>query len=150
MADEAVVSLTLRINKRSADGTINQINYNKDESYQLDVTGIKGPTPGALTIPTGGKIISFAELVTPGLCLIKNMDDTNYVEYGVLDRDLTPDAAYTPFELGPGEAVVLKLSRNLGEEWIGTGTGTGGATSYNFFIKANTADVVVSIEAFER
>ena len=58
--------------------------------------------------------------------------------------------AFLPFELGPGESVVVKLSRNLTEQYTNTGTGTTGEGGYFFFMKANTADVKVSVEAFDR
>lgn len=146
MANEANVRVSLSIRKTS--GTKVLIDYQgRPTAFNVDVTGTKGPTPGSLTIPVGGKVISFAELSTPGLCRLQNQDATNYVEYGIRDPDT--NRFYPLGEIGPGESYILKLTRNLQEEYIGTGTGTS-SPGNQFFMKANTADVVVNIEAFER
>lgn len=146
MANEARITVGLSILKRS--GSITQLNYNPPMSVvTATVTGTKGPTPGALTIPTGGKVIPLNELVTPGLCVLRNLDDTNYVEYGML---LTETGDFIPLgEILPGESYVLRFSRNAREAYEETGTGTTGTSGAAFFMKANTADVNVSVEAFE-
>ena len=145
MADEAQVRVSLSIRKTS--GIITMIDYQSRRAFSADVTGTKGPTPGALTIPVGGKVVSFEELSTAGFCMLHNLDTTNYVEYGIRDPD--SDRFYPLGEIGPGETYILKLTRNLNEEYIGTGTGTS-SPGNQFFMKANTADVVVSVECFER
>jgi hypothetical protein len=145
MANEATVRVSLQIRKTSGSLTVLEW-LNRPGAFQADVTGTKGPTPGALTIPVGGKVISLEELGTPGLCHLRNCDATNYVEWGVYDVD--QDRFYPVGELLPGEGYVLRLSRNIQEEYEGTGTGTSGPTS-RLFMKANTADVVVVVSAFE-
>ncbi len=118
----------------------------KPQAFTGTVTGTKGPSPGALTIPPGGKIVSFEELSTPGYCRLMNMDLTNFVEWGVYDPAL--DIFYPIGEILPGETYVIRLSRNIQEEYEGTGTGTTQPANY-FFMKANVADVNVLVEAFE-
>ena len=147
MADEAQVRASLSIRKTSGAKTL--IDYRSSPSaFNSDVTGTKGPTPGALTIPTGGKVVSFAELDTPGWCILHNEDATNYVEWGVYDPDT--DRFYPVGEIGPGESAgPFKFSRNFREDYIGTGTGTSSEGGNQFFMKADTADVVVSVEALE-
>lgn len=150
MANEARISISLNITKRADDGTI--LLYEQlRASYSADVDGTKGPAPGALTIPTGGKVIDLTELLqasgTPGFCWIENQDENNYVEYGAYDPNI--GQAYLPFEIGPGERQLVKLSRNIREIYTDTGTGTSGP-SYYLFMKANTADVNVAIKGFQR
>jgi len=141
MADEAQVRVSLQIRSGNLDYRSNPT------AFVADVEGVKGPTPGSLTIPVGGKSIDMGELTTPGFCWMTNLDDTNYVEYGVYDPDT--DRFYPLGEILPGEVYILRLARNLQEEYEGTGTGTSGPNNRLFF-KANTADVNVRIEAFEK
>lgn len=146
MANEAQVTSILRILKR--DGNLITLSFQPSPvSFTVDVNGSKGPTPGALTIPVGGKVISFQELGTPGLCKLRNIDPDNYVTLG--SRDPDTNRFYPFMELGPGEEYVIKLSRDLNEEYVGTGTGTTGPNN-QIFAKANTAECVVIIEAFEK
>lgn len=145
MSKEARVQISLQIRKVS--GEIVQLDERTSPTtYTADVTGTKGPSPGDLTIPVGGEAISFGELDTPGLCWMMNRDDTNYVTYGIWDVGI--NVFYPLGELKAGEMTVIRLSRALLEEYVGTGTGTTGPDN-RFFMKANTAPVVVSIKAFE-
>ncbi len=148
MANEANVRCVLTIKKKDDDTGLQLINYqNLPGSFRADVDGYKGPTPGALTIPVGGKLVSLEELTVPGLVRIKNADATNYVEYGLYDMDAD---IFRPFgELLAGEEYVFRFSRNLFEEYTGTGTGTSTAGANRFMMKANTADVIVIVDAFE-
>lgn len=116
-------------------------------SFNDDMTGKKGPTPGALTIPVGGKVIPLNELTEAGWCEMTNLDTTNYVEYGVRDPDT--DRFYPFGELHPGKPQVVFLSRNLLEAYEGTGTGTSGPNN-QFFMKANGAPCNVTVFAFQR
>lgn len=143
MAQEARIVSSLYIRKAAGNITY----QSQPTSFVADVDGSKGPTPGALTVPTGGKIILFNELTTPGLCRLINYDQTNYVTYGIYDPDY--DRFYPLGELLPGESYVLRLSRIFRQEYDGTGTGTSPPSCY-FFMKANTAQCNVSVEAFEK
>jgi len=145
MANEARITSSLSIQKR--DGTLILMDYNQPRQFVGTVTGTKGPTPGALTIPVGGKVVSLDELDTPGYYRITNLDTDNYVEYGI--RDPATNRFYPWGEILPGESYVGRFSRNVREEYQGTGTGTGGEGENQIFFKANTADVVCSVEAFE-
>lgn len=144
MANEATIQTTLII--RKATGHITQIDYlSRPQTFNVDVTGTKGPSPGAITVSTSGTDLDLSQLTTPGLCRISNQDATNYVEFGIYDASST---RFFPLgEIGPGESYVLKLSRNVGEEYYST-TGTDTGNSIRF--KANTAAVVVLVEAFEK
>lgn len=122
MANEARISFSLSITKGNLE-------YTKAGNFQADVTGTKGPVPGALAISTSGVTIDFSELSTPGLVVFKNLDDTNFVEVGAY----VSTTFYPLFELLPGESYLLRLSRNLG----------------TLRARANTAAINLSIEAFE-
>ena len=146
MANEITVRIGLTVRKGN-------LNYqNPIKAYSLTMTGTKGPSPSLLTIPSGGKVVSFAELATPGMIVITNIDDSTsekYVVYGMIDLDDTPDK-FTPLgEIGPGEAHVFKLARSLRQEYVGTGTGTTGPSSF-FFMKGIGGDVPMQIDAFEK
>lgn len=142
MANEIRLTVSVQITKGGLDF------QSRPTAYTLDMIGAKGPTPGALTIPVGGKVIPFSELTTPGLCWMVNLDEDNYVEYGIWDQQT--DVFYPLGELPPdGKPQIIYLSRNILEEYTGTGTGTTGPSNA-FFMKANTADCNVIIAAFEK
>ena len=138
MADEA----TIRVSMSILNGNLNYRSYPTD--FQADVTGKKGPVPGAITAAVLGTSVSFAELTTPAWCRIANLDATNYVTVGILD----PDGDFYPFlEVLPGEFQVIRLSRSFGQSWgVGTATSDSGCTLH---IQANTAPCIVLVEAFE-
>lgn len=117
------------------------------ENYTIDVTGRKGPTPGAITVDTAGTDVDLTQLTTPGVVFIKNLDGVNYVEWGI--REPATGYFYPIGELGPGESIVFRFSRNLLVEYTNTGTGTSPPTNF-FHVKANSADCVVTVEAYER
>lgn len=139
MTNEISVQSGFTIIKKS--GAITQINHTpQPSSFRADVTGAKGPTPGAIDVTTAGVEVDLTELSTPGFCRLMNQDDTNYVRYGILDID---GATFHELgELGPGESYVLKLSRLIGK--------TVGTADEGLFLKADTATCVVLVEAFEK
>lgn len=107
----------------------------------------KGPSPGAITVPITNKLVYFEHLTTPGVCVLRNVDATNYVEYGVFDPQT--NVFYPLGEILPGESYILRLSRNFGEQYSGSGTGT--TTPENYFcLKANGGSCIVQVEAFEK
>lgn len=142
MADEASIRSSLQITK-------GEIEYRSNPTQFLaDVTGSKGPTPGAVTVTTAGTDIDFSELTTPALCRIQNQDSTNFVEYGIWDPE--GNTFYSLGEILPGETYVLRLSRFLQEEFgTAAGTGTTGADTNRLRFKAQVASINVLVEAFE-
>lgn len=142
MANEAEIRSSLQISK-------DNLEYRGQPTvFNADVTGTKGPTPGAITVSTAGTDVDLTALTTPGLCRIQNLeaDGGNYVSYGMWDPE---GSKYLPLgELLPGESYVLRLARDIEEEY-GTGTGTTGASTNRLRFKANTAACVVLVEAFE-
>lgn len=141
MAQEAVVSSSLRINK-------DNLQWNpQPANFIADVLGTKGPTPGCITATTAGTDVDLSQLGDPGLCTIRNLDSTNWVSYGLW---IPGTLNYYPLgELLPGEEYVLRLSRDLGEQFTNTGTGTTASVN-RLRLKANGASVNVFVGAFER
>lgn len=141
MSDEATVRVSLNINK-------DNLSYqSQPQGFTVDVDGVNGPTPGAVTVSATGTDISLSQLTVPGMCHLRNIDDSNYVEYGI--KEPSTGFFYPLGEIGPGESYVLKLSRNIRQEYTNTGTGTSAGTN-TFHMKANGGSAVVVIEAFER
>lgn len=115
-------------------------------SISFDVAGVKGPTPGAITVPTTGKDVDLSGLTTPGLCWITNLDATNFITVGIWDPE---NIKFYPFmKLLPGEFFAFRLSPNVGKEQ-GTGTGTTGPATNTLHIRADTSSCVVRVDAFE-
>lgn len=147
MSKEARVQSNLTINKLSSEIVLIRHNGEGPSAFQADVDGTIGPLPGSVSVPTTGKIIDLSELTTPGLYEIHNQDATNYVEYGIYDPQT--DVFYPWGELLPGEKYVGRFSRNLAEEYTGTGTGTTAATN-KVMLKAQNASCNVYIGVFEK
>ncbi len=140
MTDEAQIRTSLQINK-------NSIEYRSlPAAFSADVSGTKGPTPGAVTFSTAGEDVDLTGLTVPGLCRLQNQDSTNYVSYGIWDPE--GNTFYPLGELLPGESYILRLSRDIEEEF-GTGGGTTGPNTNRLRIKADTAACVVLVEVFE-
>lgn len=138
MADEALVRCSLQITKGN-------LKYRpRVNAFNVDVDGSKGPSPGFFLVSTTGQPVDLSQFTTPGLVKIRNVDDTNYVEWGLNDG-----TTFRPVgEILPGEEYVFRFSRNLGETEDVPGTGsTGGVES--FYMRANTAAVGVEVDAFE-
>jgi hypothetical protein len=141
MANEAQVRASLQI--RVGNGYY----QSQPTVFNADVSTFNGPTPGAVTIDTGGIDIDLTQLTVPGFCWMQNLDSTNFVEYGIYDFET--DVFYPFGELLPGEINIIRLSRNFGIEYEGVGTGTTGRTN-RFRLKANTSSCVVRIDVFEK
>ena len=140
MADEITIQYSLSV----LNGNLQE---RRQTQFQADQTTAKGPTPGALTIPTTGEDISLAEVTTPGVGRVLNLDATNFVMVGIRDPD--SDLFYPLVELLPGESYLMRFSRYLTREIVGTGTGTG--TTNNFLhLRADTAACVVLLEIFDK
>lgn len=140
MSSEAQVTSYLQIIKDNLEY------QSRPASFQADVSIGKGPTPGALTVTTPGVDVDLSELTQPGLCRIANIDSTNRVEVGVWDPETT--TFYPMLELLPGETYIVRLSRNIQGEYVGTGTVEGAATN-TLRIKAVSSSCIVLVEAFD-
>lgn len=152
MANEASVRTGLNLRKVSSDGTITLLSYNFSGAFSVTVVGTKGPTPGAITVTAAGTDVDLSQLTTPGLVVFKNLDATYTVEYGI--RDPNTRTFYPLGEIQPGESYILRLSRNIQEDYFpSTGTGTTGDIN-KLHLKAmregvTSPSIFVSVEAFE-
>ena len=115
-------------------------------TFTADVTGIKGPTPGALAVSVTGTNVDLSQLTTPGWCKITNLSTVNFVEWGIYDPETTK--FYPVGEIPAGKWTVFKFSRNFAWEY-GVGTGTSGAETNVLRLRADTAACNVSVEAYE-
>lgn len=125
MANEATVRASLSVKKGNIDYA------SRPGSFQADVSGTNGPTPGAMAVATAGTDVDLTELTTPGLVRLKNLDATNFFEYGIWDGATFHELG----EVQPGEEYVLRLSRNF--------------TSTSLRLKADTAAVKAVVDCFE-
>lgn len=117
-------------------------------SFRADVTGRKGPTPGAVTVPTTGVNVDLSQLTTPGLCVLKNLDAEVAFDWGLYDSDILRF-----FKVGrvlAGEQYVLRLHPELDEDYGSTGTGTiDRSNNVHLRLVAPTRQLFASVEAFE-
>jgi len=126
MANEAQLHISLRINNPTSKFEAQSTNT----SYTVDVAGSSGPVPGMVVATTAGLDVAFTGLTVPTWCVLKNLDSTNFVEYGIWDGATFHELG----ELPPlSKPQIIKLSRNM----------TG------FRLKADTASCDVSVEAYE-
>jgi hypothetical protein len=120
-------------------------------TFLSDMTGLAGPTPGQILVSTSHTEPSFTQITAnggvTGLCFLANIDELDYVEYGLYDSSI---AKFLPVgELWVGEAYVIRLSRFLGRGLTpGVGTGTAGTDLIYFSLKAVGAPTQVIVDAF--
>lgn len=139
MSNEATISISFSISK----GNIQYQNHPK--SFRADVDDGHGPLPGAFEVPVAGIDVDLSAIPSPGLCMLYNMDDTNFVQYGI--QDYNTGVFYPLGEILPGEFYPIRLSRNLGQDYPDSGTGTGPEVHMLHF-KADTAACWVRVDAF--
>jgi len=153
MSAEIQIRLSISINK----GNLQFQSY--PQGFQADMAGQKGPVPGVITVAVTHTEVYFTQagsgcnagigtLVQPGYCWIQNLDQTNFVIFGIYDAD-----TITFFPLGellPGELTLFRLSRYLGQE-LKPGTGTGIADMGTSFLsfKADIAPCNVMVLEFD-
>lgn len=144
MANEIEVRFSLQIKKDSIGNTYRA----QPTVFRCDWAGVKGPTPGILTISVGHTVVDFSQLATMGGWIrLQNMDPTNTVSWGVYDQ--TNNKFIPVGDLKPGEFCGFRTSRYLNvEEVPGTGT-TPTSGTVKFALKASVAPCNVLVEAFE-
>lgn len=119
MANEITITTTLGLRNG------NNIFSFSPGSINVTQTNAGGPTPGVANIGTTEETVSLAELSTYGYCCIRNLDATNYVQFGF-------STTVYGIRLKAGEFAVFRLEP--------------GCTLY---AKANTAACKVAIYALE-
>lgn len=118
----------------------------RPNNYKLDMTGKKGPSPGAVNVTPEGTVIDFSELDVPGVVQMQNLDDSNIVHVGIWDPETLK--FYALFQLRPGAVQVGEFSSLLQEEF-GTGTGTTGGNTNRLMLRSSNTDCPVTVNAFE-
>lgn len=152
MANEITVVISLGINNTASTPPGNVQYQNRDTGWRANMLGNNGPTPGTVLVPTKGVNINFAELTgMGGVCRMKNLDPSNFVTWGMFDS--ITNKFYPLGEMLPGESYVIRLSRDLGQQY-GTGSGTGSGSHLpggNEFLhmRADIAACRVLVEAFD-
>lgn len=143
MSREAIVRASLIIRSGSLDYRSNPT------GFVADVTGINGPTPGAITVSVDGVDVDLSQLTSfGGFCRLANLDSTNFVTWGIHDPET--DRFYPVGKILAGETYVIRLADQLEEELgTGSGTGTAGPSTNKLRLKADTASVVALVEAFD-
>ena len=149
MSNEASVTSGLRIKSGN-------LSYQPPAStFNADVAGQNGPTPGALTVSTAGTDVNLSQLAGGGgFCELTNYgasvgdaDPSHYVEYGIWST-----SALIFYPLGkilPGETYVIRLSDNILMQEPGTGTGPASGTT-TFRLKAHNSPCTARINAFDK
>lgn len=142
MSKEIRITVSLRV--RKTENSVVIIDDSLSASFTADMTGTKGPSPGAFTAGLTGTDVDLSALTTPGAAWFENQDGTNFVTWGIYDPETS--AFYALGELLPGERYPIRLSRYLKQEF--TGTGTSSSTARLRFM-ADTAPVDVAVKAYE-
>ncbi len=112
MADEIKITTGLSV----INGNLKVVESTKVTTFDQAVA--RAGNPGTVTVGTTEETISFGD-VSPGWVLIKNLDDTNFVEF-----DFSSAPSPYGINLPAGASMVMKMNT--------------GATLY---AKADTADV---------
>lgn len=138
MAD-AELRTTLRIRKGN-------IRYTSDPTFfQMSMAAAKGPTPGEILVPRGGREILLGEVAPAGWTFFKNNDSDNFLTAGVYDG-----SRFYPFlEFPAGIGYPVILSRYLNQEFVGTGTNSN-ADINKLYVEPDTAALRLLVQAFSR
>lgn len=120
MANEITLSLRLSLDNAALEDD------NNPGRIQLTQTAI-GMYSAVLLIGTSEETVTFADVTTPGICYLENLDTTNYVQWG-------PAAATYQGRLKASDAPACFRLDN-------------GATT--LYLKANTAACKVLIKVYE-
>ncbi len=102
MANEIQVDLSVSVTNGNLD-------FAQADTFEADQTTAKGGNPGTVTIGTSEEAISFGDITSLGIVIIKNLDETNYITWG-------PESGGTMVVVGklkPGESAVLRLNPGI-------------------------------------
>ncbi len=83
-------------------------------TYTANMTGTGGPTPGFISVGTTEESTAFPELTTDGFLFMKNLDTTNYIQWGfstgVYGGRIRPGETAGPFRMEPGVTLFLRAN----------------------------------------
>ena len=77
----------------------------KESAVRINQTVQGGGGPGVVTVTTSDAALSLGSYTTKGYCFIKNLDSTNYVEFG----PESGGAIVKVIKLKPGEYALFRL-----------------------------------------
>ncbi len=137
--NEATIIASLQIRTGNIDYRSNP------SSFQANVVGQYGPTPGAVLVGVLDTTINLSALSTPGLGIIHNLDLVNYIDYGILDT--VANVFHPIHRILPGEIFPVRFSPEMFQGLVGTSTSETGADV--LCMRANVAPCWVSVEVFE-
>ena len=126
MADEITLRCNLTVD--------NIVKLNSDlKTQRIDQANVGGGGPAIITVPTtaAGEQVDLTtqlDITTPGICVIKNLDSTNFVEAGVQ----VGGTFYALIKLKATEGYVFRLN-----------------TTNDLYLRANTASCKVLCSVYE-
>lgn len=101
------IRINCRVNVVNADAAFDKEALKTNKTFVQ--TGVGGPSPGRVALPTSDTVISLAGLTTPGFFSVTNHDPTNYVVIGP-----TVEGAIAPFiKLLPGMSLPIYLAAGV-------------------------------------
>lgn len=107
MAGEIRINLQFNVDKGEFSDSFSVLNK------AFDQAAIGGGTPGYVTIGTTEESVQFTELGTEGWIILKNLDTTNYVQWGfattVYGGRIAP-ASFAIFQAEPNLTLYLKAN----------------------------------------
>lgn len=139
MANEIAIRVSMTVRNGNIDYSSRPTAFNVTQSVA------EGPTPGMVLVSEDGTDIDLSQLTTPGWTRFQNYSTTNFVAIGRWDP--VENRFYPFLELKPGEHCIVRLSRHVEEEYVGTGTGTVAAAT-TLRAKANGGSVNLLVESF--
>ncbi len=97
------VSFNVQVSKGNYDRSFN-------EEWSADFTASKVlEAPATQTIGTSEEAVTLVDVSTPGLAILKNLDETNFIEIGV-----KPAATFYPFlKLAAGESNIVYFAAGV-------------------------------------
>jgi len=93
------------------NGNVNEVD--SDVAFTVDQAVQSGSSPGFVTVGTVEESETFGEITTLGWCKIKNLDATNYVDFGVTTTVymIRAEAGETAtFRFVPGVTLYMKAN----------------------------------------
>lgn len=143
MSNEIRIQSSLQV-KATASNLVYQ---SQPTAFNINMSGSKGPTPGAINATMAGTVVNLSQLDTlGGVCRIMNLDLEAKITIGIWNPSI---GKFHPLmDVLAGESYVVRLSSELGAEY-GTGTGSVGDASDQLMVKAWTEPCNVLVEAFD-
>lgn len=77
--------------------------------FNANQTTANGPSPGAVTVVTGGTTISLSQISTLGMARVTNTDATNFVKVGLY----ISSTFYPLLKLKPKETQIIRLATDV-------------------------------------